>query len=358
MNVDFNKTLELLTGGLLNREQTWNSYLGSNPSWQQTAVLLTGPLIVGSVVFTVLLSQMTGGFNPYGPGMGIVPSLLLGLVAAAISYALGSFLLSWLAGVFGGKADFSRSLAAMSLAFIPGVLGGILGALIPWIGFLVALAGYIVSLVFLYKIIPLALEVPDGKRVLHFVVSLVVIFVANIIVSYMLGFGAADRDYRDYGQQAQSGESGYNSSTAGSGMLADMERQSRLWEAAGNDRYDPPADGKVNEDQVEAFVEVMRKTRAVHEKYQQEMEALQKEMEGKEDASFADLAKMASGFSGGMSAQNAEMEIVKTGGGNWAEHNWVREQLHVASLQGGTGSEAIEHNYALYREYEDELGTR
>ena len=56
-----------------------------------------------------------------------------------------------------------------------------------------------------------------------------------------------------------------------------------------------------------------------------------------------------------MSVNNAEMEIVKTGGGNWAEHVWVKEQLRVAKIQRGDGSEALAHNYELYQEYQQEL---
>ena len=55
-----------------------------------------------------------------------------------------------------------------------------------------------------------------------------------------------------------------------------------------------------------------------------------------------------------MSAANAEMEVVTTGGGNWAEHQWVKDQLHVASIQKNLNT-ATKHNYALYQEYLSEL---
>jgi hypothetical protein len=56
-----------------------------------------------------------------------------------------------------------------------------------------------------------------------------------------------------------------------------------------------------------------------------------------------------------MSANNAEMEVVKTGGGNWAEHEWVKSQLRAARIQQGEGSAALEHNFKLYKAFEDEL---
>jgi len=49
------------------------------------------------------------------------------------------------------------------------------------------------------------------------------------------------------------------------------------------------------------------------------------------------------------------MEVVKSSGGNWAEHEWVKQQLRVARIQQGEGSDAIAHNYSLYKKYQEEL---
>ncbi len=55
-----------------------------------------------------------------------------------------------------------------------------------------------------------------------------------------------------------------------------------------------------------------------------------------------------------MATANAEMEVVKSGGGNWAEHQWVKEQLRIASIQKDL-NDAVKHNYALYQKYADQL---
>ena len=82
-------------------------------------------------------------------------------------------------------------------------------------------------------------------------------------------------------------------------------------------------------------------------------------MEAKKEAgetpSAADMSKMFGGIGKAMNANNAEMEVVKTGGGNWAEHIWVKEQLHIAKIQMGDGSDAIAHNYKLFQEYKEKL---
>ena len=70
--------------------------------------------------------------------------------------------------------------------------------------------------------------------------------------------------------------------------------------------------------------------------------------------SFRDIANIMSGAAQVSSLGTVEVEIVKTAGGNWAEHQWVKESLRTAWLQKDS-NEAVEHNYALYQKYEDQL---
>lgn len=186
---DINKTMELVKGGLTNPEPTWESYLGENPSWQRTALELTVPLAVAAILVGWLLSVLLGGFFYYGYGHGPVLALILALIGAGIGVAIMTFVMGFFAGTFGGEADYNRSFAGVSLAYIPGWVGIALGG-IPFIGWLLQLAGTIVGLVFLYKIIPLAVRVPEEKRVLHFVVTIVVVIVVQMIIGLILGAGA------------------------------------------------------------------------------------------------------------------------------------------------------------------------
>lgn len=70
---------------------------------------------------------------------------------------------------------------------------------------------------------------------------------------------------------------------------------------------------------------------------------------------LADLSQIYAGIGGAVSANNAEMEVVKTGQGNWAEHLWVKQQLRTARIHQGDGTDAIAHNYKLYQKYEEDL---
>jgi len=356
MQFDIKKSLKLIQGGLLDHTATWNDYLAENPGWKDTATVLTGPLLVANIVLSLIFSRLIGGFAYYGYSSNFFVALLMGLIMGVIGFLIAVFVFNFLSGVFNGKPDFNRAFAAVSLAAIPAWVAGIVASIIPSVGFLIALAGGIVSLVFLYKILPLALEVPDEKRAVHFVVSLVSIFIINAVVGFMMGQGAMRQQINstDFTRAEKS-----SSSVKGSGVVGELQRQGRLMEAAEADVYEPPSDGELDEDQVEEYISVMQKTRAMHKKYADNMDKMAKEMKEKEEAgetpSLSDLGKIYGGIGTAMTANNAEMEVVKTGGGNWAEHQWVKEQLRAAVIQQGEGSEALEHNYELYKKYEDQL---
>lgn len=360
MQFDLTKTLALIKSGLLDHENTWKTYLEDCPGWQQTALVLTVPLFTLNILLSLIFSRLTGGYAIYGYQGGWFTALITSLVMGAIGFALVVFVFNFLAGTFKGTANFSRAFAAVSLAMIPAWVAGALGGLIPYLGVLIALAGGIMSLVFLYRIMPMALGVPEDKRVIHFVVSLVIVLICNMVIGFAIGVGSQNQSTstqsrsNEYSVDDKSG-----SRTASSGMMGEIARQAELVEAASADEYDPPSDGKLDKDQVEEYVSVLRKTRAVHAEFEEKMEKLAAEMQAKEDAgespSMADMGKVYAGVGGMVGANNAEMEVVKSGGGNWSEHEWVRQQLRTAQIHQGEGSDAVAHNYKLYKKHEEEL---
>jgi hypothetical protein len=356
MTFDFAKTLSLVKGGLMDHQATWAAYLEENPGWQRTATVLTGPLLLASVILGTIFSRIIGGYAYFGYYSNFFTALFGGLVMAVLGFVIAVFVFNFLAGVFKGKRNFSRAFAAISLAAIPAWIASILATLIPFLGFLVALAGGIMSLVFLYRIMPLALGVPGEKRMVHFISSLVVIFILNIIIHSFTGIGGMGSEPQG---SVLSKRETTSRSVTGSGMLGEMERQDQLMDAASADVFTPPVDGELTSTRVRDYVKVLKKARAIQEEYTEKMQNLSEEMNAKakdgKNPSMADLSKMYAGIGTAVSTNNAEMEVVKTGGGNWAEHLWVKEQLRIAKIQQGDGSDAIAHNYELYKEYEEDL---
>lgn len=339
---DIKKTIDLIKGGLLEPRATWQSYLGENRGWQETALLLTLPMIVVAFVLAGILSWIFGSMYMFGHGG--VGFWLLNLIMSVIAIAAASFIFSYLAGVFKGRHDFNKGLAALSLAAIPAYVGTVLGT-IPFIGWIIAIALLIVTLVFLYQIIPSYLEVPEDKRILHYVVSLVATFIVMMVLGAILGTGGMSQMDRNVSMS--------DHQPAQAGVVGSIQRHARMMEQAEADRYDPPADGRITEQQMAAFMDVMRKAAEIQDEHVSRMKNLSKEYDDKE-LEASDFGALSGSVSSLMGAFNAEMEVVMTGEGNWAEHQWIKEQLRVARVQKDA-NEAVQHNYELYLANKDTL---
>ena len=311
---DISKTVDLIKGGLLQPRATWQSYAAENQGWQDTATLLTLPMILGSAIAAGLLSLIFRSHYLFGAGIGF-GHWLLGLIAAIIGIGVSALIFAYLAGVFRGKNDFNKALAALSLAGLPGYAGNILGA-IPFIGWIVVLALWIVSLVFLYQIIPGYLEVPEDKRVVHYVVSVVASIIVMFIIAAILGAGGLMSMHRGVSMTGQSGTQ--------VGVLGDIQRYGELSEAAQQDHYSPPADGKITQAQMRDYMGVMRKAAAVRGEQMARVQRLSDKYQDKQP-SATDLPALAGGVDSVLGAVNAEMEVVMTGKRNWAEHQWVTQ---------------------------------
>lgn len=302
------RTFELIKGALFNAEATWKNYLPEADNWQKTAFLLTGPLIV----ITAVLGYIIGFFGADSSMLGIRPTLvytLVMMIMSVVAAGVVAFIVSALAGMFGGKASFARGLAATSLAFVPGYLGQALNWL-PWIGTLLALGLFVYALILLWRIIPVYLDVPDGKRAGHYIVTLIATIIVMFIISIVMRPIIAPTMP---GMPSLSESASGDGPTGIGGLMGEAMRQGELIEAAEEDRYDPPADGKLSE-----MSEVMGSASAM------------------------------------MGMNTIELEVVKSAGGNWAEYEWVKNALRTAYIQEDI-NETVAHNYALYQEYEDEL---
>ncbi len=355
MSFDLNKTLSLIKGGLFDAENNWTNYLSENPSWQQTALVLTAPLLLANVILSLIFYKLVGGFAIYGYQSGWLLSLFLGLLTGVISVAITASVFNIMAGVFKGTSNFSRAFTAVSLAVIPAWVAGAVSPLIPFLGVFLALAGGILSLVYMYRIMPLALAVPAEKRVMDFIASLLLIIVVNAV----LGMIFAPEPETVFTSGDYASETMVETNISSAGMMGEITRQAQLMEVANADQYQPPADGELDEAQVVAYISVLDKTRSIHQEYAKKMDQISADIEAKEESgegvSFSDISQAMSGAGSMIGANNAEMEVLKTGGGNWAEHQWVKQQLRTARYQQGEGSDAVAHNYKLYQKYEEQL---
>jgi hypothetical protein len=342
---DPNKTMSLIKGGLLDTDATWKSYHAEDKSWKDTFIGLTGPVILVSVILSVIFTWIFSRFSLFG-SQGGIGFLFLSLIAALISIFIASFIFSYFASFFKGEHNFNKGFAVISLAAIPAYIGNALGGL-PYIGWLISIGLGIVSLVFLYQAIPLYLKIPEDKRVVHFVVSLIVTLIAVLIINLLFGVGA-------YKSGVMSNHSQTDPRSVSSGLFGGIERQANMIEHAENDKFMPPSDGKVTDNQIATLILNLQKTADYRKSQEDKLKNLDSQLKDKKDFSFSDIGKLTSGLNSVMSTANAEMEVVKTGGGNWAEHQWVKDQLRIANIQKDI-NDAVKQNYALYQKYANQL---
>ncbi len=336
------RTIELIKGAFFDAEATWQNYLPESDDWQKTALLLTVPLIISAAI----LGYVIGFFSA---GSSLLQTLIT-IVMSAIAAGLVAFIVSALAGMFDGKASFARGLAATSLAFVPGYLGQALNWL-PWIGTIVALALFVYALILLWRVIPVYLDVPDSKRAGHYITTLIVTIVAMVIISLVM---------RPIIAPTMPEMPGIAESTSGDappgfgGVLGEAMRQGELMQAAGEDEYEPPADGKLKESQVREFARIAQRAAEIMDEKAERIRELSERAEKDEELSISEMSEMMRGATSMMGIHTIELELVKSAGGNWAEYEWVKSALRTAYVQKDL-NESVAHNYALYEKYEDEL---
>lgn len=103
-----------------------------------------------------------------------------------------------------------------------------------------------------------------------------------------------------------------------------------LLEETSKDQYEPPADGRLTEKQVEMYLKVREQEKKIAQVAKKELQAHAKEAEGKEKS----LAGIVEGFKAAGSfadLMTADIRAAKELGFNTAEYQWVKEQVLAAS---------------------------
>lgn len=367
---DFGKFLAWIRGGLLEPTPTWEAYKADNHSWKTTAMQLSAPLVVGAGVLALVLGSLLGS----GGGF---KTFIVTLLMSAVWFGGGGFIASFLASKFGGEDSYDRAWSALSFASIPGVVGSVLGT-VPWIGPILSLAGGIWTIIMLWQALPVFLNVPLDKRAGHFFSTLglgiVLMFVtSSLLVAFGLWSFGSDIRSNDYsGSDSKSTEpqgrseryTGNNTNNRNNSnpVINDdlskgasffgLGREVDYLQAAEKDRYEPPVDGMLSAEQVELTVKFLAATERLRTASSAAFEKLKKDKT--EQPSLGDLMQ---GMKGLVNAGTAEMQAVKSGDGNWAEHTWVKKQLFDAQIHQDLNNTSA-HNFELYQAHEEALKGR
>ena len=393
LTMDFTRFIDLVKGGLFEPDRTWAAYAAKRAPWLDTAIAFTLPLIVISALLSLILGFVFSSVSLFG-GAGIGGFFVFS-ITGVISVALWAVIASFFARMFeesgtnstpmsaptstpapapadtpeqpdpdspAGAATFDQGLAAISFAFLPGFIGSVLGTL-PWIGGLFALAGLIYGVVLMYRNFPVFLGVTEDNRPKHFIATIISGLVAGFVVFALLGAiglgsasvfsGASSQDYIDDAVSEHIERSVAETTGGGNsdGDFLGIGRQSDYVEAATSDRFAPPADGRLSDAQVELFIRFMKSTKELREQTGKRLQEISEKADNDESPSLGDIF---GGLRDVMDIGTAEMQVVKSGGGNWAEHEWVKKTLFEASVHKDL-NDAIRHNWVLYTKHAEAL---
>ncbi|MEN1956439.1 Yip1 family protein [Luteimonas changyuni] len=171
-------------------------------------------------------------------GINVSTPILMGLFGMVLGYVLGlvvlyvvAMIVNALAPSFGGRKDHVQALKAVGYAWTAAWVAGI-GVVIPWLGWLIALAGAAYSIYLLYLGLPHTMKCPPEKSLGYTAVSVVITFVLSLVLGAILagitGAGALATG-------ALGGSSGSDVTFDEDSRLGQLERMGKRMEAAARD---------------------------------------------------------------------------------------------------------------------------
>ncbi len=156
------------------------------------AIIAAISTTVGAILFGAMLAGMMGGAFASAAvgGIASIVSAVLGLIATlAIVYLMG-MIVSALAPSFGGKSDSVQGTKLIVYAGTAVWVAGFFG-IIPLVGGLISLVGYIYACYLIVIGIRPLMEVPQDKMAGMAVVTLLIYVVLAVIVYFIIGLVSA-----------------------------------------------------------------------------------------------------------------------------------------------------------------------
>ena len=133
---------------------------------------LIGTTLFGITVRTPIVSGVIGMLVQYALILGIVYVLALIIDALAPS--------------FDGQKNPIQALKTSAYAYTAGWVASI-GVIVPWIGWLIALAGSIYGIYLLYVGLPHTMRNPPEKSVVYTLVIIVIGFILSLVIGMIVG---------------------------------------------------------------------------------------------------------------------------------------------------------------------------
>jgi hypothetical protein len=149
------------------------------------AIVVALPTIAGFIKGSLIGSGAFGITVRTPIGMGIVGMVLHYALTLALVYVM-ALIINALAPTFGGQKDMVQALKTAAYAWTASWIAGI-AVIVPWLGWLIAIAGGVYSIYLLYLGLPHTMKSAPEKAAGYTAVSVIIAIVLGWIVALIVG---------------------------------------------------------------------------------------------------------------------------------------------------------------------------
>ncbi|EIL98969.1 MULTISPECIES: Yip1 family protein [Rhodanobacter] len=183
--MDFGKIIERIKAILTTPRTEWPVAAAEPASVQglyagYIAIVAALPIIAGFIKGSLIGAGAFGITVRTPIGMGIVGMVLHYVLALAIVYVV-ALVINALAPTFGGQKDMVQALKTVAYSWTASWIAGI-AVIVPWLGWLIAIAGAIYAIYLLYLGLPHTMKCPPEKAGGYTAVSVIIAIVLSWIV--------------------------------------------------------------------------------------------------------------------------------------------------------------------------------
>lgn len=195
--MDFNKIIERVKAILLTPKTEWPVIAGEST----TVADLYKNYIAIVAALPALAGFIKGSFIGYGAfGVTYRTSIGAGLTGAIVGYALSlalayvmMLIIDALAPTFSAQKNQVQALKTVAYSWTASWIAGI-GVIVPWLGWLIGIAGGIYAIYLLYLGLPNTMKCPPekapGYTALSIVIAVVLSWICGLVLAGIIGTGA------------------------------------------------------------------------------------------------------------------------------------------------------------------------
>ncbi|MHA6206048.1 Yip1 family protein [Dyella soli] len=195
--MDFGKILARIKAILLTPKTEW-PVIAAEPDtvsglFRGYIAIVAALPVIAHFIKGSLIGYSGWGMHLHSPvGMGLVGMVVHYLLALLVAYVV-ALIVNALAPTFGGQKDPVQALKTVAYAWTAGWIAGI-AVILPWLGWLVTLAGVIYGIYLFYLGLPHTMRCPPDKAggytAVAIIITIVLSWIAALIVGGIVGTAA------------------------------------------------------------------------------------------------------------------------------------------------------------------------